>query len=107
MWAAIVDLRQDSETFGQYEGFLFDNAGENLPEKALFIPNGMGNSVCAIEGPVHYFYLTGAYWTPDSSFAINPFDKDLNIHWPVENPIVNPKDLNAPSLREKFPEKFI
>ncbi len=106
MWVPVVDLRPESATFGQYEEFLFDNTGGNLPKRALFLPKGIGNSICAIEGPVHYFYLVNAYWTPGSSFAIKPFDEDLNIKWPIKNPIVAEKDLNAKSLRETFPDKF-
>jgi dTDP-4-dehydrorhamnose 3,5-epimerase len=106
MWVPIVDLRPESETFGQYEEYTFDCTGDNTPNRVLFLPSGIGNSICAVEGPVHYIYLVSAYWTPDSSFAINPFDKDLNISWPVENPILKDSDLQAPSLRERFPEKF-
>lgn len=105
-WVPIVDLRPDSKTFGTYEEFTFDCTGKNYPNKVLFLPKGMGNSICAIEGPVNYYYLTDAYWTPGSSFAINIYDKDLNIPWPVKNPIVDQKDLIAPSLREQFPDKF-
>jgi len=105
MFAAIVDLRPDSKTFGKHEDFVFDGVS-GLPNKALFIPNGLGNSICAIEGPVNYIYLVDAYWTPDSSFAITPFDPDLNIHWPVEKPIVKDSDRNAPTMRDRFPDKF-
>lgn len=105
MFAAIVDLRPESETFGRCEEFYFD-CDDELPSRALFIPSGLGNSICAIKGPVHYIYEVSAYWTPDSSFAVNPFDPDLNIHWPVDNPKLKNEDRNAPTLRDLFPEKF-
>lgn len=104
MVAVIADLREDSETFGQVEKFDFDCT--KGPTKALFLPNGMGNSICAIEGPVNYCYVVSDYWKPDSSFAINPFDKDLNIEWPVSNPILTDKDRSAPSMRDRFPNKY-
>lgn len=106
MFAAIVDLRPESATFGKHEDFIFDNTGENLPNKALFIPNGLGNSICAIKGPVNYIYVVDAYWTKDSSYSINPFDSDLNIAWPVTNPVISEKDQASPSLRQLFPDKF-
>ncbi|MEK7168528.1 MAG: dTDP-4-dehydrorhamnose 3,5-epimerase family protein [Patescibacteria group bacterium] len=104
MVAVIVDLREESETFEKIETFDFDCT--NGPIKALFLPNGMGNSICIIEGPVDYTYLVSAYWTPDSSFAINPFDKDLNIKWPVSNPILTDKDMTAPGMRDRFPDIY-
>ncbi len=106
MFAAIVDLRPESPTFGKYEEFIFDNTGDNLPNKALFVPNGFGNSICAIEGPVNYIYLVDAYWTSDSSFAVNPLDPDIGVSWPVKNPIMKESDKNAPYLRDLFPDKF-
>lgn len=104
MMAAIVDLREDSETFGKVEKFDFDCT--NGPTKALFLPNGMGNSICVTEGPVNYCYVVSDYWTPNSSFAINPFDKDLSIDWPVRKPILTDKDKTAPSMRDRFQNKY-
>lgn len=104
MMAAIVDLREASQTFGKVEKFDFDCTSG--PTKALFLPNGMGNSICVTEGPVNYCYVVSDYWTPDSSFAINPFDDILNIDWPVREPILTDKDKTAPSMRDRFPNKY-
>ena len=55
MFAAIVDLRKDSSTFGKVETFTFDNTRDDCPHRALFLPKGMGNSICVVgEEPVHY-----------------------------------------------------
>lgn len=105
MMAAIVDLREDSPTFAMVEYFYFDCVNA-LPSKALFLPKGMGNSICAVEGPVNYVYFVSDYWTKDSSFAVNPFDNDLNIQWPVENPILTINDMTAPTMRTRFPNKY-
>lgn len=106
MYVPVIDLRPESPTFGEYEEYTFDCTGNNHPKQALFLPNGIGNSVCAITGPVNYIYLTDAYWYPGASFAVNVFDKDLNINWPIEKPILDEKDKNAPTLREQFSDKF-
>jgi dTDP-4-dehydrorhamnose reductase/dTDP-4-dehydrorhamnose 3,5-epimerase len=106
MYAAIVDLRPASRTFGEFEQFLFDNTGPDFPSRSLFLPNGMGNSICAIEGPVDYHYLTDDYWTPGSSFGIRWNDPDLNIPWPIKEPIINPKDKELKSLRQEFDYMF-
>ncbi len=103
MFAAVVDIRPDSNTFGKVETFVFD---ETRP-KALFIPEGLANSICVIgTKPVHYFYLVDKYYDGSDTRAIAWDDPDLNIEWPVKDPIISERDKNNPTLREVFPEKF-
>lgn len=102
-FAAIVDIREDSETFGKYETFNFN---EN-DKFALFIPKGFANSFY-ITGPsdVDYLYLVDSYYDGTDTRAITWDDKDLNIPWPVLDPIISDRDKNNPTLKEMFPEKF-
>lgn len=103
MFAALVDIREDSKTFGKVETFTFD---EKKP-KALFIPIGIANSICVIGNkPVHYMYLVDAYYTGGDTKAVAWDDPDLNIAWPVKNPVISERDKNNPTLREMFPGKF-
>lgn len=103
MFAAIVDIRPDSKTFGKVETFIFD---ETKP-RALFIPKGLANSICVVgTKPVHYFYLVDKYYDGSDTTAIAWDDPDLNIDWPVKDPIISERDKNNPTLREAFPEKF-
>lgn len=102
-FSAIVDIRPDSETFGEVETFEF---GEDHP-KAIFIPKGLANSMCVYgDTPVHYVYLVDAYYDGKDTRAIAWDDPDLNIKWPIKNPIISERDRNNPKLREMFPEKF-
>lgn len=103
MFAAIVDIRPESETFGKYEIFTIDSQ----ERKALFIPIGLANSICVLgEEDVNYIYLVDAYYDGSDTRAIAWDDPDLNIAWPIENPIISERDKNNPTLREMFPEKF-
>jgi dTDP-4-dehydrorhamnose 3,5-epimerase len=103
MFAAIVDIRPDSKTFGKIETFTFD---ETKP-RALFIPKGLANSICVVgTKPVHYFYLVDKYYDGSDTTAIAWDDPDLNIDWPVKDPIISERDKNNSTLREAFPEKF-
>jgi dTDP-4-dehydrorhamnose 3,5-epimerase len=104
MYAAIVDIRPESPTFGKFEEFVFDTSCEH---KALFVPNGLGNSICVIGSePVDYIYLVDAYYKGDAPRAVAWNDPDLNINWPISNPIISDKDQRNSTLRELFPEKF-
>ena len=103
MFAAIVDIRLDSETFGEVETFELD---ANEP-KALFVPIGLGKSICVLgDEDVHYMYLVDAEYTGQDTRAIAWDDPDLAIEWPVKEPIISERDKNNPTLREMFPEKF-
>lgn len=103
MFAAIADLRPDSATFSKVETFTF-GTGELY---ALFIAEGLANSICVVgDQPVNYLYLVDSYYTgvPAKAFAYN--DPDLNINWPVRNPVISQHDQENIAIRQAFPEKF-
>lgn len=103
MFAAIADIRPQSETFGQVATFIFDGQDH----KALFIPRGLANSICVIgDEPVHYMYLVDAYYDGTDTTAVAWDDPDLAIDWPVKDPIISQRDRNNPTLRQLFPHKF-
>lgn len=103
LFASVVDIRVDSETFGKMETFTFDDNNRC----ALFIPQGMANSFCVTgDSDVNYLYLVDSYWNGSDTRAIAWDDPDLAIDWPVKNPILSERDKNNPRLRDLFPEKF-
>lgn len=103
MFAAMVDIRPDSEAFGKVETFTFD-AKE---PKAMYVPDGVANSICVIgEEPVHYMYLVDKYYDGSDARAIAWDDPELGIAWPIEDPIISERDRNNPTLKEMYPEKF-
>lgn len=107
MFAAVADVRPDSETFGKVETFIFDNTKPSSSHAALFLPKGIGNSICVMgEEPVHYMYLVDEYWDDSKAQGIAWDDPELAIDWPIKNPILSKRDQNNPTLRELFPEKF-
>lgn len=106
-FTAIVDVRPESPSFGKVETFIFDNTKEGSTHSALFLPKGLGNSICVIgRQPVDYIYLVDEYWDDKKSQGIAWDDPDLAIKWPIKNPIISERDKNNPALREVFPEKF-
>lgn len=103
VFVAIVDIRVDSPTFGKSETFTINN--EN--RIALFVSKGLANSYCITSSiPVDYIYLVDAYYDGTDQRAIAFNDPDLNIDWPIKDPIISDRDKSNPKLRELFPEKF-
>ena len=103
MFSAVVDIRPDSDTFLKVETFNFDSDFK----KALFISKGLANSICVNgEKEVDYIYYVDSYYDGSDTKAIAWDDPDLNITWPVKNPIISQRDRKNPTLRELFPDKF-
>ncbi len=108
VFCAMVDLRVESDTFGQVDTFELD------PTQMLFIPKGVGNGVQAIsDEDVDYVYCVTGIWSADKAYsgqylAINFNDPDLKIKWPIgpDGWIISLKDQQNPSMRETFPDKF-
>ena len=91
-----VDLRKSSPTFGMW-------VGEELSEKnnkQLFIPKGFAHGFIALTDNVNFLYKTSEYYYPDDERTIIWNDIDLNICWPVNNPIISKKDANSSRFKD-------
>ena len=101
VYDVIVDLRPDSDTYGQWLGF--DLTGENMIE--LYIPQYFGHGYLVLEDSV-VSYKCGEvfYGEGDSGIMFN--DPDIGIEWPfdkidgIENLIISEKDKNLMSFKE-------
>jgi dTDP-4-dehydrorhamnose 3,5-epimerase len=103
VFAAIVDIRPESNTFGKVLTF---NMNSN---NALLIPIGCANSYQVLSERASYTYLVTAHWKAKQRYAaIALNDSTLNIQWPIpkDNQIISEKDLANPTLKELFPSKF-
>lgn len=103
VFMALVDIRPDSKTFSKVETFVSDENNRF----AIFVTNGIANSFCNFgEEDVNYLYLVDSYYDGSDKKAITWDDPDLNIKWPVNNPILSERDKNNPKLRDLFPDKL-
>lgn len=103
VFAAIVDLREDSETFTKVLTFEMDNTN------ALLIPIGCANSYQVLSDNAAYTYLVTAHWQPNQKYtALSLNDPDLNIPWPIpkEQMIISAKDADNARIRDLFPHKY-
>jgi len=102
-FAAIVDVRPESPTFGQHLTFELDKT------RALFVSKGFGNAYQTLKADTIYAYQVNAHWSPDMVYpSIHYADPDVKIAWPLtpgEDDISN-KDKKNPTLRKAFPNKF-
>jgi dTDP-4-dehydrorhamnose 3,5-epimerase len=91
-----VDLREGSETFGQWFGI--ELTADN--HKQLLIPRGFGHAFQTITNDVIFQYKVDNLYSKENERAIIYNDPDLNIDWPVKEAILSEKDKIAPTLKE-------
>jgi dTDP-4-dehydrorhamnose 3,5-epimerase len=91
-----VDIRPGSSTFGKWEGVYL----ESEDHTQLFIPAGFAHGFCVVSDRAHVLYKVSSLFDPAEEKGFRFDDPEVGIEWPVENPILSPKDLIAPSLRE-------
>ncbi len=104
IWDVAVDLRKTSSTFGKHFAMELDDTKNQM----LWIPEGFahGFSVTGNE-PADVIYFTSSIYTPAFDRGIRWNDTRLNISWPVENPILSPKDSALPSFDDFLRENEV
>lgn len=96
VYDAIIDLRKESETFGKWEGF--ELSAENF--FMLFVPRGFAHGFITLEDNTEFQYKCDNFYNKESEKGIIWNDPDLNISWPVENPILSEKDKTLPKFKD-------
>ncbi|PCI99649.1 MAG: dTDP-4-dehydrorhamnose 3,5-epimerase [Flavobacteriales bacterium] len=91
-----VDLRKDSITYGQH--YKVHLSGAN--KKMFYIPKGFAHGFLTLEDNTIFSYKCSNVYNKESEDSILWNDKDLNIDWGVDNPILSEKDQQSKSFNE-------
>lgn len=89
-----VDLRRGSSTFGQWYGVVL--SGENL--RQLWIPEGFAHGFLVTSESALFSYKCTNFYAPEHERSLRWDDPEIRIEWPMESPVVSPKDARAPLL---------
>lgn len=101
VFSAYVDLRK-GPTFGKVV------TAEITPNIAVYLPQGIANSVQTLEDDTYYLYSVNAHWSADKYEKycfVNMVDPELAIAWPIalEQSIINDRDRSHPMLKDIKP----
>lgn len=96
VWDVVVDIRISSSTFGQWFGITLSD--ENHIQ--LYIPSGFAHGFCVLSDEADFYYKCNNLYSPSCEHGIAWNDTQLNIPWPIEYPILSPKDAGYPLLHE-------
>lgn len=94
----VVDIRVGSPTFGRWDSVLLDDTDR----KAVFLSEGLGHAFIALTNDAVVSYLVTDTYAPTREHGISPSDPAIALVFPSEagEPLLSPKDLEAPSLDE-------
>ncbi|MFO0792870.1 MAG: dTDP-4-dehydrorhamnose 3,5-epimerase [Candidatus Brocadiaceae bacterium] len=89
-----VDIRYSSPHYGKWVGVTL--SAENM--KMLYIPEGFAHGFCVTSDQAEITYHCTNVYSPEHERGILWNDPELNIQWPIKNPIVSEKDIRSPLL---------
>ena len=94
IYDVIVDIRPGSPTFRRW--FAVDLTADN--RRMLYVPQGHAHGFQTLRDDSEVFYMMSETYHPEAAAGIRWNDAMLNVSWPLQNPIVSPKDMAYPDL---------
>lgn len=97
IYDVLVDLRRESPTFGEWEGFELNDDSHRV----LYCPDGFAHGFCVLSDIADVAYKTSTYYAPDleAGFAFN--DPEVRIAWPEDVELAaSTRDSGAPKLKD-------
>jgi dTDP-4-dehydrorhamnose 3,5-epimerase len=89
IYFAVIDLRQDSETFGAHQTFTLNEHNKFQ----VLVPNGCVNAhLCLTDECLFHYKFTHEYVAQKDQIHVKWNDSKYNIFWPVTNPILSNRD---------------
>ena len=95
-----VDIRHNSPTFGKYVSI--ELSDENNLQ--LLIPKGFAHGFEVLSEYAIFHYKCSNFYSKTFERSIIYSDKDINIEWNTNNPIVSDKDKNSPFFKDINPD---
>lgn len=91
-----VDLRKRSPTYGKWVGEILSEKNHRM----LYIPEGFAHGFCVLSETADVLYKVNCEYSPEYERGIIWNDPDIDIKWPISDPILIEKDLVSPVLKE-------
>lgn len=93
----VVDIRVGSPTFGRWDSVLIDT----VDRRAVYVGEGLGHAICALEDDSTVMYLVSAAYAPEREHGVHPLDPAVGLTLPEGLELVlSDKDAAAPTLAE-------
>ncbi len=94
----VLDINPSSKTFRKHISVELQS---NIP-LSIWIPPGYAHGFSVLSDSAMFCYKCTDFYNPDDEFGVRWNDKDLNIDWGINDPIISSKDDSFPSLKEYY-----
>ena len=94
IYDVLVDLRPGTPAFGRWEAF--DLSAQN--RRQLYVPAGIAHGFQCLTEDCEVFYQMSEAYYPDLARGLRWNDPEVNITWPIPNPILSERDRTLPLL---------
>lgn len=88
----VVDIRKNSPTFGQWFGTELSSEGT----RQIYMPHGFAHGFCVLSESADLHYKVSQRYDPTDDGGLIWNDDQINIDWPIKNPIISERDLTHP-----------
>ena len=100
VWDVAVDIRRNSSHFGRWTAVTLTSETKNQ----FYIPPGFAHGFCVLSETALFAYKCTDFYFPGNEVGFRWDDPEVGIKWPVAAPLLSPKDIALPLLREVAPE---
>lgn len=93
----VVDMRKDSPTYLNWEAFTLNEKNR----MQVLVPAGCANGHLVMSDRCIFSYKQSQYYSGmQNQFTVRWNDPQLNIFWPVQNPILSLRDSSAVDIAQ-------
>jgi dTDP-4-dehydrorhamnose 3,5-epimerase len=90
-----VDIRKDSPDYGKWVGVELTEENRQM----LYVPPGFAHGFQVLSKTADVLYKCTEEYSPANDRGILWSDPDINIAWPLKDPVLSGKDTTHPLLR--------
>jgi dTDP-4-dehydrorhamnose 3,5-epimerase len=96
-----VDIRKNSPTLGKWYGIIASDGNR----KILWGTAGFARGFCVLSDYAEIQYFCTGIYNKDGESGILWSDPAIGIEWPIEDPILSKKDMEAQTLSQWLARK--
>ena len=93
-----VDLRKNSKNFGKFISIIISDKSDF----SFYIPKGFAHGFMCLSKNCTVNYKCSTYRNPNYEKTLSWNDPDINIKWPIKNPILSKRDKFSDLTLSKF-----
>lgn len=91
-----VDIRKNSPTYGQHVAIELTEENKTM----FFIPPGFAHGFLTLRDKTIFSYKCTNLYNKASEGTVLWNDKDININWNIQNPLLSEKDIEGTPLKD-------